>query len=139
MRKVSPVLLIAVVIVSAVLLDLSCSDSTNPVSKIEDVVFPAKNISYYRTIQPLFDIACATSGCHNSETQADGLDLTSFSLARYSKPLVIIPKDTTQSRLIWSIEGKPGSYPMPPSRSLTLNQITGFKQWILEGATDTIP
>ena len=51
---------------------------------------------------------------------------------------VVIVKDTSKSRLLWSIEGQYGTAPMPPQRSLTVNQIRGFKKWIMEGATDTI-
>lgn len=117
----------------------SCADDSNPVSKIEDIVFPESNISYYRTIQPLFNIACATSGCHDVFTQSSNLDLSSYSGIRQRYYDVVIPGDTTLSILIWSIEARPGAALMPPTRSLTLNQIKGFKQWIMEGATDTIP
>jgi len=116
----------------------SCKDDSNPVSKIEDIVFPESNISYYRTIQPLFNIACATSGCHDVQTQASNLDLSDYTGIKQRFYDVVIPGDTTLSRLIWSIEGRVGSAPMPPMRSLTLNQVQGFKQWIMEGATDTI-
>ena len=115
---------------------LSCSNPTG--SKIDDIVFPAKNISYYRTIQPLFNIACGTSGCHDAVTQASNLDLSDYSGIHQRFYDVVIPYDTAKSRLIWRIEGISGN-PMPPGRPLTLNQITGFKQWIMEGATDTIP
>lgn len=122
----------------ATLFILSCSNPAG--SNINDIVFPAKNISYYRTIQPLFNIACATSGCHDAARTDNGnLDLSDYSGIRQRFYDVVIPYDTTLSRLIWSIEGKPGTNPMPPSRPLTLNQINGFKQWIMEGATDTIP
>ncbi|MFA6540861.1 MAG: c-type cytochrome domain-containing protein [Bacteroidota bacterium] len=117
----------------------SCSDSSNPVSKIDDIVFPEKNISYYRTIQPLFNIACTSSGCHDVDSKAGNLDLTDYSGIKQRFYDVVIPRDTSLSRLIWNLEGRPGSSPMPPTRPLTLNQLRGFKQWIMEGATDTIP
>lgn len=117
---------------------ISCKDESNPVSRIEDIVFPESNISYYRTIQPLFNIACATSGCHDLNTKASNLDLSDYSGIRQRFYDVVIPGDTTLSRLIWSIEGRAGSAVMPPARSLTVNQIRGLKQWIMEGATDSI-
>ena len=116
----------------------SCKDDSNPVNKIEDIVFPEKNISYYRTIQPLFNIGCATDGCHDTKTKAGNLELSDYYGIRYGKPGVVTPYDTLTSRLIWSIEGSNGSFPMPPQRLLTRNQIAGFKQWIMEGATDTL-
>lgn len=117
---------------------LSCGDDANPVSKIEDIVFPEKNISYNRHIQPLFNIACATSGCHDVKTKASNLDLSDYTGIKQRFYDVVIPRDTVLSRLLWSIEGRAGSAPMPPSRSLTLNQLRGFNRWIMEGATDTI-
>lgn len=131
---ISVVLLIGIPIVF-----YSCSDSSNPVSKIEDIVFPEKNISYYRTIQPLFNIACTSSGCHDVASKAGNLDLTDYSGIKQRFYDVVIPRDTSLSRLIWNLEGRPGSSPMPPTRPLTSNQLRGFKQWIMEGATDTIP
>ena len=116
----------------------SCIDESNPVSKIEDIVFPATNISYNKTIQPLFNIACATSGCHDVKTKASNLDLSDYIGIKQRFYDVVIARDTANSRLIMNIEGQPGFAPMPPQRSLTLNQIRGFKQWIMEGATDTI-
>ncbi len=117
----------------------SCKDSVT--NSINDIVFPKNKISYHRTIQPLFNIACATSGCHDVQTKASNLDLSSYSGIRQRFYDVVIPKDTALSRLIWSIEGRPGSTPMPypPYPPLTANQIQGFKTWIMEGATDTIP
>lgn len=118
---------------------VSCTDDSNPVTKIEDIEFPASNISYNRTIQPLFNIACATSGCHDVFTQAGNLDLSRYSGIRQRFYDIVIPGDTSLSILVWTIEARPGAVAMPPTRSLTLNQIRGFKQWIMEGATDTIP
>ncbi|KAB2924001.1 MAG: hypothetical protein F9K22_07355 [Bacteroidetes bacterium] len=130
------VTLCAVMITAA--LFVSCGDDSNPVSKIEDIVFPEKDISYNRHIQPLFNIACATSGCHDVKTKASNLDLSDYTGIKQRFYDVVIPRDTVLSRLLWSIEGRPGAAPMPPSRSLTLNQLRGFNRWIMEGATDTI-
>lgn len=117
----------------------ACKDSSNTVSTIDDVVFPAKKISYNRHVQPLFNVACNNDACHDSKTKAGDLDLSDYYGIRYAKPGIVIPRDTVSSRLLWSVEGRLGSFPMPPMRSLTLNQIQGLKQWIIEGATDTIP
>jgi hypothetical protein len=117
----------------------SCKDSTTSVSNPDEIVFPSKNISYYRTVQPLFNITCATGSCHDQQTRASNLDLSSYSGLRTRFYDVVIPHDTLNSRLIWSVEGRPGSSPMPPYRPLNLNQVQGLKRWISEGATDTIP
>lgn len=118
---------------------LSCEDITKPDDSLDKIVFPDKLISYNRHVQPVFNIACATSGCHDVGTKAGNLDLTDYQGIKQRFYDVVIPGDTALSRLVWNIEGRPGSAPMPPQRSLHMNQIRGFKQWIVEGATDTIP
>lgn len=121
------------------LIILSCEEITKPDDSLDKIVFPDSHVSYNRHVQPLFNIACATSGCHDVKTKADDLDLTDHFGTLYSKSGVVVPKDTSLSRLIWNIEGRPGSAPMPPQRPLNNNQIQGLKTWIMEGATDTIP
>ena len=117
---------------------ISCEDTTtNSISNIDKIVFPESNISYYKTIQPLFNIGCATEGCHDLKTKASNLNLSSYENLMQSL-FVVIAGDTVSSHLIWRIEGQFGVLPMPPQRSLTANQIRGFKKWIMEGATDTI-
>ncbi len=116
----------------------SCNDDENTINKIDDIIFPSSNISYYRHIQPLFDIGCAIQGCHDNTTKANGLELSSYYNVRYGKLGVVIPNDTINSRLLQRLEGRNGLPPMPPSRALNANQLQGFRQWIMEGATDTI-
>ncbi len=122
---------------TAALLLASCKDS-NTVSSLDDIVFPEKNISYDNSVQPLFNIACTYSGCHDTKSFAGNLDLTSYSGIRQRYYDVVVVRDTNLSRLVWRIEAKFGLTPMPPNRLLTLNQRRGLKQWILEGATNTV-
>ena len=119
----------------------ACKDSSNPITKPGDVVFPEKNISYDRQVQPLFNIACATTNCHDRLTRQSNVDLSSYAGLKGSPYGIVIAKDTSNSRLIWCIKGQPGSSPMPPPPlpSLNINQIQGLTRWIYEGATDTIP
>ncbi len=110
-----------------------CKDSVTGPSPI---VFPAKNVSYGKQVQPLFFQECAVPGCHTEDERAGNLSLETWGDAM-SAPLVINPGDTVSSVLVWSIEQKNGKALMPPISSsllLTLNQINGLKQWIYEGA-----
>lgn len=117
-----------------------CEDTTSgSISDINSIVFPASGVSYNRTIQPLLNIGCATSGCHDVKTKSGNLDLSDYLGFRQRFYDVVIKGDTLNSRLIWNLEGRVNAAPMPPQKSLNANQIRGFKQWILEGATDTIP
>ena len=124
--------------IAVVLLALSsCKDTSNPVSKLDEIVFPDTWISYEKQVQPLFNVGCTNVGCHDRATdQNKNLDLTSFAGVRANFG-VVVPKDTSNSRLIWTIEARPGSPPMPPAKPLNQNQINGLKRWILEGASDT--
>jgi len=116
---------------------LGCSDSiTNPG---EEIIFPLSKISFNRQVQPFFYQNCTLSGCHNETDKKSNLDLSSYGAARQRFYDVIIPKDTTLSRIIWSIERRSGSTAMPPGKILSSTQIKGIKTWIMEGATDTIP
>jgi hypothetical protein len=136
MRNISKIIFVG--FLGLACLSPSCKDETNPVSKIEDIVFPESQISYNRTIQPLFNIACSVDGCHSAKEKASNLDLSDYTGIHQRFYDVVIPKDTSLSRLLWNIEARPGSARMPPQRPLTENQIRGFRRWILEGATDTI-
>jgi hypothetical protein len=116
-----------------------CEDSsTDTITDINSIVFPSSGVSYNKTIQPLLNIGCATSGCHDVKTRSGNLDLSDYLGFRQRFYDVVVAGDTLNSRLIWNLEGRVGTAPMPPSRPLNANQIRGFKQWILEGATDTI-
>lgn len=109
----------------------------NSVSDIEKIVFPDSKISYYRTIQPLFNIGCAVTECHDTHTKASNLDLSDYIGIKQRFYDVVRVRDTVNSRLIWYMDGRLISSQY--HRPLNPNQIKGFKKWIMEGATDTIP
>ncbi|MFA5832885.1 MAG: hypothetical protein WDA22_05330 [Bacteroidota bacterium] len=124
-------------LISAVVFLLACEDaSTNTISDINKIVFPDSKINYYKTIQPLFNIGCAVNGCHDVQTKESNLDLSDYLGIKQRFYDVVIVRDTVASRLIWYIDGRMASAQW--HRPLNSNQVRGFKQWILEGATDTI-
>ena len=90
------------------------------------------NVSYYREIQPIFRSAC--SGCHNSESVAGGLNLTSFAASLKGGkggPLFAAGKGT-DSRLVKYLTGalKPQ---MPPGGALKTSDIDKLRRWVDEG------
>jgi hypothetical protein len=106
-----------------------------------DIVFPATNVKYGVSVQPLFDRACAFSGCHGADTFSErGYSLESYQHAT-SRVGIIVPCFPNEacnpeaSLLIRRIEGLDGLPKMPLYRpALTANQVNGMKQWIREGA-----
>ncbi len=110
-----------------------CDDSINPV--YQDI--PESNVSYSRHIQPIFNVKCTNSGCHDDASRAGNLSLTSY--ANTTADLqIVVPFHPENSILVWSIEGRSASGLMPPPTApvapLTDNEINGIKTWIKEGA-----
>lgn len=98
---------------------------------------PDSNVSYSRHIQPIFNLKCATSGCHDDQTRAGNLSLTSYGNATADN-LIIVPYHPENSILVWAITGESGYGPMPPLGApvppLSDKEIQGIKTWIKEGA-----
>jgi hypothetical protein len=114
---------------------ISCDG--NGISDIDDVVIPSQNVSFAQYIQPIFNYKCTNSGCHDSESRAANLDLTTWTGAT-SDPLIVSPRFPDNSKMVWAVEGNSGASIMPPPYGsvlpLTENQIEGLRTWIEEGA-----
>ncbi len=114
---------------------ISCDG--NRISDIDDVVIPSQNVSFAQYIQPIFNYKCTNSGCHDSESRAANLDLTTWAGAT-SDPLIVSPGFPDNSKMVWAVEGNSGASIMPPPYGsvlpLTENQIEGLRTWIEEGA-----
>lgn len=109
----------------------SCDDQINIPS---DEEIPDSNISYNKHIQPIFNVRCATSGCHDDQTKAAGLSLTNYQNTT-SSYIFVNPGNPDASLLVLSVEGK-STYPMPPPGRppLTQKQIKAIRTWVAEGA-----
>jgi hypothetical protein len=114
-----------------VVLSFGCEDTTT--SPGGDVVFPDSNISYSQHVQPTFNLKCSLSGCHDDQTRAANLSLTSY-LNATEEPGIVIPRDSQHSLLAQKIDGRLPHHIQVDLR-LTQNQINGIKKWIDEGAT----
>jgi len=106
-----------------------CKDKLPPEQEI-----PETDVSYTKHIQPVFELKCNTSGCHNDENRAGGISLTSYQNTT-SDLSVVFPGQPQNSRLAVSIQPST-SIPMPPPAypPLTENQVQGIITWIKEGA-----
>lgn len=91
-------------------------------------------VCFNTQILPLIVSNCATSGCHDSKTRADGYDLTGYKTItakgiNTSKP--------TSSKL-YQVMLETGEDRMPPSGPLSKTQTDLFLKWIQQGAKETI-
>ena len=110
----------------------SCSDEG--VTPGDDIVFPESDVSYMVSVQPFFNVRCATHSCHSNETMAGNLSLTSY-LNLTARPGIVIPFDSDASLLMQKIDGR---LPHPPEVPIIINsnQLNGIRTWIDEGAKD---
>ena len=108
----------------------ACDDSgTRPG---DEIVFPEKDVSYSAEVQPFFDLRCANYGCHEDQSRAANLSLTSY-LALTERPGIIIPGDAGSSLLMQKIDGRL-PHPIEVPILINENQLTGIRTWINEGA-----
>ncbi len=116
----------------AIIIWQGCSNTVTPEQQqLEQIIFPATNVSYSQDVQPVFNLACTYSGCHDDETKAKGLSLTSWTNAYYSDPGVIVAGNPGNSKLCEILEGKI-SHAAP--LDTIQNHVKGIHQWVLEGA-----
>jgi hypothetical protein len=111
----------------------SCDEGfvTNP----DQIIMPDSEVSFNRHIQPVFDLSCALSGCHDEFTQAGGLSLRSYSDVLAS-PGLVSPGDSTASVLRQVVRGVLPHIAYPMNELLTENHKKGIAIWIQEGASN---
>ena len=132
MKKYISIFLIVFAFI-AVLTVSACKDTTTADS-LDSITIPASNVSFNKYIQPVLTIKCANAGCHDDQTAAGSLSLTTYANVT-SDYLVVAPGYPQNSKLVWRIEGTSGNIMPPLGRwPLTKNQIDGIKTWIKEGA-----
>ena len=113
-----------------------CKDSgiTGPDESPSNIVFPASDVSYAVSVQPLFNQTCALSGCHADGPRPNPLSLTSYENLMFNSLQVVVAGEPDQSVLVLRVEGRIAPR-MPLSRNpLNQNQINGLRAWIAEGA-----
>ena len=117
-----------------------CKDENTllPGESPSTVVFPARNVTFGVHVQTLFNQACALPMCHDDNSHAGGLSLTSYYNTVFAVPGIVVSKDPQNSILIMKIEGRgPAGDRMPPGpNALNENQINGIRTWIAEGAAN---
>ncbi|HED37569.1 MAG TPA: hypothetical protein ENI76_04890 [Ignavibacteria bacterium] len=122
--------------VGIILFYAGCKDTISG-NKLDNRTIPDSNVSFSQNILPVFIVKCTNSGCHDNETIAGGISLTSWANTT-ADPNVIFPGKPGNSSLVWAIERQSNIQPMPPLGypPLTPAQIKGIITWIKEGAKD---
>lgn len=120
-------------------------------------MFPDKNISFYKNVEPLFQVRCGLeSGCHSPADQPTSTNRLTYAILTTKALLLDFQLSSTGEKLIdLNIHKKhpeiaplylmlSQGYPrqredlMPPipREPLNTNQINGIKEWIREGCPD---
>ncbi|MBE0643368.1 MAG: hypothetical protein IH600_04755 [Bacteroidetes bacterium] len=108
----------------------ACDDSgTTPG---DEIIFPEKDVSYAVHVQPFFNLRCANYGCHEDQSRAGNLSLTSY-VSMTERPGIIIPGNPESSLLLQKIDGRL-PHPINVPIIINTNQLTGIRTWIAEGA-----
>jgi len=115
------------------LIIIGCDDSLTS-ADVDNRVIPDSNVRFSEHISPVFELHC--NNCHGNGRYDASLDLTEPS--RFVDGLVVVPGSSETSILVWRIDPKYGTDPMPPTGSaflpLNAKQIKGVVTWIDEGA-----
>ena len=93
-------------------------------------------VYFEQDILPLFVSNCAMSGCHNSTTHAEGIDLSTYAAVMASN--VLTPGQAWNSDLVDVITttNLGDRMPPPPMPAMPSAQINLIKKWINQGALD---
>ncbi len=84
--------------------------------------------TYSANIKSIVDGSCATSGCHNSSTQANGIDLSTYDLVK---------SESGKNNFLGSIRHESGFDRMPQGKSkLPDSTIDMIACWIENGAPE---
>jgi len=132
MRTITSFTLLLIFI--SVLFYSGCKDTITG-DQIDNRTIPTTNVSYAKDIQPVLNLKCASSGCHDDITRASGYSLTTYGYT--TDPTFLFKGHPESSLIVQSIDPKfASSKPMPPLgyAQLTQSQITGIETWIREGA-----
>lgn len=133
--------------------EVRCTDDSSPPltgvgsSGVFAVTGPPQAVSYAAQIQPIWNIACITSACHDSVTPQARLNLTAavsyaeiVGIASQQCPttLLVTPGDPERSYLMFKLQGSgpcmTGSRMPKTSPAMSATQQRLIRDWITNGA-----
>lgn len=105
---------------------LQCGTTGSNASKGDSVCFTTQ-------VLPFFVSNCATSGCHDTKTHADGYDLTS-----YTKIMKGITAGSPSKSKLYTVMLRTDNerMPPPPAQPLSKTQTDLIAKWITQGARE---
>ena len=86
-------------------------------------------VYFANTILPLINSSCATTGCHDAISHAEGVTLTT-----YSQIMSLVSPFNAGSSKLYTVLSNNGENRMPPAGPLTSTQIANIQKWINQGA-----
>lgn len=94
-------------------------------------------VCFQRDILPIFVSNCAKSGCHNTQSHKEGYTLDTYAriVSKGIKPGNAAGSDIYKSIITTDIGDR---MPQAPNAPLTTQQISMIRQWIDEGAKNTV-
>lgn len=112
---------------------MSCSHSSPTGTDIvtDPNTVTADSVYFDTDINPLLISSCAYSGCHDSQSHAHGVDLSSYNKVM-STGGVYATKPTSSK--LYKVMINSGEESMPPSGKLSNDKINLVYNWILQGA-----
>ncbi len=123
--------ILLLIVFGSILLVSGCDDTS-----LNAIEIPATNVSYSQHIQPILNIKCAVSGCHDAGTAAGGYSMETW-ISTVTIPF-IIKNDPSNSLVVMTVTGQGGLPIMPPINAsilpMTDIEVNGLKTWIKEGA-----
>lgn len=103
----------------------NCGNATSNVSKGDSVCFNTE-------ILPFFVSNCATSGCHDAKTRADGYEFTSY--AKIVQKGITAGSPSKSKLYTVMIKTDEDRMPPAPSQALSKVQTDMIAKWITQGA-----
>jgi WD40 repeat protein len=128
--------------VFGIALVLLCSPAVRGAEPADKAAPPDGKISYYRSIQPIFQMHC--QGCHQPAKPSGGFVMTSHAdllKAGDSEKAGIVPGKPEQSLIVELITPQKDQPPEMPKGKPPLPEkdVALIKKWIAEGAADDTP
>ncbi len=109
----------------------NANGGTTPIPGSTGVTCNADSVYFANSILPLINAGCATSGCHDAVSHAEGVTLTT-----YAKIKSYVNAGNATGSKLYQVLIKTGSerMPLPPLPAFTSAQIALVQKWINQGA-----